>query len=255
MMMDTDIIDISDTDNEIFILNRGIIDIASTMPEPVHIKDVPNGRCIFTNENNLKAYGLTKTSQMIGKTICDLDVFMQQRWGKGFASQIDVLDKKVCATGETLIDRDRIFVSVDGVVRIQDMTKIPLYDKKRKVVAIFTFSHDKTKDVHLLSLLKIYGKVYASKVEISKYFCKYLNIDFLFTVLPTVAEITFLLYAKDYRLTSEVAQMMNRSVKTCETHVSHINNKLSEGDVREVINYLRVSMGSTLVIKDAKLCC
>lgn len=238
-----------------FFLNRlGIEDLILSMSESAHIKDFATGKFIFSNEHNLKPYGFTKTEQIIGKTVHDLDSFMRPRWGKDFAKKISDLDNFVGKTGKTSSNKNGIFVSVDGILRVQDMTKIPVYNRSNNVVAIFTRVYDKTDTVDLLSLLGLYGKFYDSKNDIVKYFCKYLKIDILFFQLPTLSELLFLLYAKNYKSIPEIAENMHKCVKTCEMHVSHINNKLKEGSVKNVLNFLRAFRGVDLPLGGIRLC-
>ena len=164
-------------------------ELVVSLPMPAHVKDYPSGKYILTNKENLKVYHFTNIAEMLGRNIHDLDEFMKPRWGEGFADSIDLLDETVAKTGNPFFSENRIFVAIDGILRIQNMTKIPVYsyDRSKKVIAIFTQSHDKTENIDLLTLFNTYIQFYKRQGIISEYFCKFLKIESFFRFLPTCA--------------------------------------------------------------------
>ncbi len=233
--------------NNFIIKGNILLDLVQSLPEPAHIKDAKTGKYIVSNKSNLEIYGLNDISQILGKTVRDLDSFMKPYWGSTFARRISDLDNKVCKYKKLIREIDRIFIAKSGLIHVQDMTKAPVF-KEQKVSAIFTHSHDKTKDVDLFRLFDIYLGKYESKLEARQYFCKYLKIDSFFYELPSVAEIRFLLYGRNYNSINEIANRMNRSKATIESHISHVNTKIRHNGVRytDVLEFIRESRAPNL---------
>lgn len=228
---------------------RGValINLVESLPEPAHIKDAKTGKYICSNESNLDVYGLDSVSKIIGKTVHDLDGFMQPYWGDVFAKRIDSLDHHVCKHRDVIQEKDRVFIARSGLIHIQDMTKVPVFDEQ-KVAAIFTHSHDKTTDMDLLGLFDIYQKIYDSKLEARQHFCRYLKIDSFFHEIPSIAEIRVLLYAGLYRHINEIANQMNRSKRSVETHITHINTKIKNNGMNYngIVEFITISRKPSL---------
>lgn len=229
------------------IKGEALSNLIMSLPEPAHIKDIATGKYICSNVTNLKVYGLKDVSQIIGKTVQDLDLFMRPFWGEDFAAKIEIFDKKVQETKKIVEEKDRILVAHDGTIHIQDMAKVPVFNGN-KVAAIFTHSHDKTDFMDLFSLFDIYQKTYKTTADVRKYFCKYLKIDVFFSELPTVAELKVILYAKGCRHIKEIASRMNRSQRNVESHLTHINSKIKNPNLNynDLLEFILVARETEL---------
>lgn len=236
--------------NNLAIRGTNLLELVLSMPEPAHVKDSANGKYIYSNNSNLEVYGLKNISQLIGKTIYDMDCFMKPYWGKDFAGAISGFDEKVYKSKKAITETNKIFIAKNGLVHVQDMSKIPILDKKGLVSAIFTHSHDKTDVIDLFELFDLYQSIYNKKFEVRKFFCKYLKIDSFFDELPSIAEIKLLLHAKNYKHRKNIADKTHTNIKTIETHITHINNKISQQSSSksyvDVLEFIRISRGSGL---------
>ena len=228
------------------IQGSALFDLALSLPEPAHIKNMPDGKYLFTNKANLEVYSLKKTEDIINHTIYDLDSFMRPFWGEKFADRINNLELDVKNEKKTLGIKDIIFLDKNGFVHLQDITKVPIQNQLGDVVCIFTHSHDKTDKIGLLSLLKIYKESYPKQKEAREIFCKFLKIyDSLYEV-PTEAELILLIYACYYNSREEISKKMHRCKKTIESHVTNLNRKIKIGNITNIINIIRASKASNL---------
>jgi len=213
-------------------------DLVLSMPMPAHIKDAVTGKYILSNKKNLEIFRLKKLEDILGKTIHDLDKCMLPHWGHAFSKKVSDIDQCVKQKNKKMHSGDHLFVARNGFVYIHDMTKIPITNNN-KVTAIFTYTCNKTDNIDLLTLFKIYKNIYSKPGEASKIFCHYLNIDKLLSSPLSCAELTLLLSAKDCNSRNDLANKICRSIKTVETHITHINNKVVVGDFFDTLDMIR----------------
>ena len=233
-----------DKSSDSIVCNKSLEDLILSMEDVyAHIKDVVTGGYISSNKKNLEGHGLSKLEEIIGKTVHDLDGYASPCWGNNFAQEITDLDLCVIQNNKKAQIQDKILIARRGFVCIHDITKIPITDKHNKVVAILTHAYDKTGEINLISLFGLYKNAYTKNNAASEYFCRYLQIDGFFSELPSCAELMFLLYTSCSSSRDDVAKKMSRSIKTIETHVTHINNKLKCGDFSKVVNKIRSFSG------------
>lgn len=218
--------------------SQALEDVISSIPMPAHIKDSITGKYIISNQENLKVYSLDKTKEIIGKTVHDLDSFMHPYWGSDFAQKISDVDSYVIQKNKKALVQDHLLIARNGFIHIQDMIKTPITDNNN-VTAIFTYTYDKTNHIDLLTLFKIYKNIYNKPHEANKIFCRYLQIDKFLAAPLTDAELMLLLSAKNCDSRNELANKICRSIKTVETHVTHINNKLIMGDFLKILHTIR----------------
>lgn len=219
--------------------DEALFDFADAMPEPAHIKDVHNGRYIFSNNSNLQVYNLKHVDDLLGKTVHDLDRFMRPYWGDDFAQQIAYLDHLVSNKQTTQSLQNRIFLDQYGLINVQNMTKMPILGHTNQPQAILTLSFDLTHKTDGMYLLALYKKHYFKKSDAIYYFCKHLNIVDFFTSQLTEKEVLCLLYMKQYQCQKHVAHAMNVSLKTVETHVGHILAKSKRYNMTDILVFLR----------------
>lgn len=221
------------------IAGDALFDFVSSMPEPAHVKDSKNGKYIFSNQGNLEIYDLKNVNNIIGATVHDLDGFMRPFWGENFVKCIDELDYRVKDKKETVVDKNRVFLDKFGLVHIQNMTKVPVLNNNKQAKAVLTLSYDLTRTTDLFSLFKMYKGIYPKKTTAISYFKKYLKIDQFFYETLTEKEILCLLYMKRNKCHKSTAAAMNISLKTVETHVSHIIRKSKIYSISDILVFLR----------------
>jgi|GEM_PF-1156301 DNA-binding CsgD family transcriptional regulator len=214
---------------------QGLCDFINAMPEPAHLKDPSSGKYLFSNQSNLGIYGLEHVDEIIGKTVQDLDVFMKVFWGVDFAKEVNALDQGVFQNGVTMTDDHRVFLDCAGLVHIQNMVKTPIFTEKKKVAAILTLSFDLTQKTDLVSLFKIYKRVYTKKSVAMTTFVKHIQLDHIFKEPLTEKEILCLLYLKRNRGYKNIAAQLNVGLKTVETHMSHIIQKAGQHTMSDIL--------------------
>lgn len=168
-----------------------MLKLVESMPNSVHIKNVQNGRYIATNKHNLKTYGFTKESELIGLTFDDLNDFMIPYWGKTFVETMMAFDDRVKASGNVEVLRNLVFKDKRNFLRCQDLYKIPIFHEKNtgKINMIFTMMVEYTDKICQIELYEKYKSMNKNKTEALKYFVRYLGIEDFFHESLTEKEI------------------------------------------------------------------
>lgn len=227
-------------DNSFKIPYQALLDYVSAFPTPAHLKDPQTKRYLYTNEANLKIYGLTQPQQLIGLSIYDLDNFMQPCWGNDFARQIDLLDQQVVQQVTMVSAPRRILLDKYGLIHIQNMTKVPIINEHNIVSAILTTVFDVTNTLDRLTIFEYYQQHYQMRREANEYFMRHVRICYLFSDILTTKEIECLLYMVENNAYKFVANRMGVSVKTIEAHNKRITNKIKQGTtISDILESLR----------------
>jgi DNA-binding CsgD family transcriptional regulator len=221
------------------LMGESLNDVVQLFPAPAHVKDVKQGQYEITNPSNLVLYGITDPNDLIGKSVKDLDGFMQPYWGKDFSSYVQQMDAYTSSHKTCTTDNNRILLNSQGFVHIQNMTKLPVLGHTGKAVAIFTFSENIIHRYTLLELYDTYKKMYNNKKTAIHYFTQYINIADLFQTPPTDAEIKVILVMRNDSLRKAVASVLKTEIKTIEAHVANIRAKLSNGNFSDLLVRIR----------------
>lgn len=214
---------------------QALCDFIGAMPEPAHLKDPFSGKYLFSNQSNLGIYGLEHVDDIIGKTVQDMDAFMKVFWGDDFAEEVSALDQAVIQSGVTMTDDHRVFLDCSGLVHIQNMVKTPIFTERKKVAAILTLSFDLTQKTDLVSLFKVYKRVYVKKAIAMATFVRHIQLDHIFKEPLTEKEILCLLYLKRNRGYKNIAAQLHVGLKTVETHMSHIIQKAGQHTMSDIL--------------------
>ena len=218
-----------------------MFELIASMPNFVHIKNSQNGQYITTNKHNLKIFGFTKESEFIGLTLDGLDNIMRPHWGKEFAEKVFLSDEKVRTGGNTEAIKNLVFKDKNNFIRCQDMYKTPIFCKSntKKVSMILTLTIEYSDKLCLLGLYEKYKNIHVSKAEALRYFTQYLEIDKFLYELPTDKEFLCLLYAIRNQSHKSIAENLGVSVRTVETHLSGMTDKLKNLSIQDAITFLR----------------
>ncbi len=110
--------------------------ILNTFPDHMYLKD-KKSRFLLINKPLLKIFNLKKVEEGIGKT--DFDFFAEEHASAAFREE-----KKIMETGmgkKNFVEKE---VWKDGTIRWVASTKMPFYDKNKKIIGIFGISRDIT---------------------------------------------------------------------------------------------------------------
>ena len=198
-----------------------LIDI---FPYPAHVKDILPGKYIFSNQKNAEIYGMN-SEDVIGMTVNDLNTLMQKNWDCKYPKTVEQLDYSVKENKEPVIDKERVILTKNGIIRLQNMTKVPVISLNHKVTAVFTFSEDLTGKADLFYVFSLYRKYY-SRNRACLQFLNYLKLTDTFIKMPSVAEIYVLLAMREDNAQKGIAERINIKPKTVEDHVRHLREKL-----------------------------
>lgn len=220
--------------------DHALHDLISSFPEAAHLKDKKNKKYIHSNENSLKIYGFTDPAKVVGLTVHDLDQFMRPYWGHDFADKVNDLDEYVTKECSVITDKNRVFLDKFGLAHIQDMIKVPIANASNQVTAIFTMIFEETGKIDNFSLFNIYKKIYDKKREACFYFMNHLKINIFFRDSLSNKEMMCLLCMIENNTYKYIAKKMNLSIKTIESHVNHIANKVKSKNLEAIIEFLRI---------------
>jgi DNA-binding CsgD family transcriptional regulator len=216
-----------------------LYDFVRTVPNGAHVKDAKTGKYIFANKACSNIFAVDEPKDIVGLTTHDLDKFMRPYWGAGYAKEISNMDYRVKGLAEPIFHSDDIFINGYNYVYIQDIFKLPLVGASNKVTAVLTLLTERTKQINFFALLNLYKKMYRDKSSGLLQFMKYLELDAFFYGELTEKEILCLLNMKSNQSYKSIAEILQISLKTVETHISHIIAKLKSGNLALVLAYLR----------------
>lgn len=188
------------------------------------LKDTLNGRYIDVNQMHLNVYGLLTPRDLIGHTIWDLDLKMNKMWQDN-ATQITLFEDEVAHTGKPVIQTERVWLNAKGFVWSHHMSKIPVFGRDNKICAILSLGEDLTATLSFEKLYKHYCYFYKDKHCKVEKFLQHIGVHDYFSSLPTNAE-TLILVAKKMLVHNKlVAQHLNISLGTVESHINNLNQK------------------------------
>lgn len=212
-----------------------------------HIKNVSDGKYVYSNRANVKKFGLIKPEEIYGLTIKDLDVRMHEKWGSVGDIAVE-LEKVVVTECRQVIDTGRAFLTANGHVYMHEMIKIPLLSKG-EVSRIVTLSNNIADNLNLIDLYELYRKFYSANPRQGlaiKKFLEHIGIDKFFTTLPTDAEIRVLIARKSSGTQKELAYIVSSSQKTVETHLCNLRKKIHGSDIYGLVLNIRNKTGRAL---------
>lgn len=135
-------------------LLRALID---HLPDYIYVKDT-SFNYIISNRAFVKLVGAASEAENIHKNSIDL-------FGKEIGGVNMEEDKKIFATGETVIDRDEPIVTKDGGKLWLLTTKVPLRDQENKVTGILGISKDITERKEAERIIRESEEKYRTMIE------------------------------------------------------------------------------------------
>ncbi len=220
----------------LYIPDGALSDFIQMQPANVfaHIKDAKNNRYIICNAHVLKFFDLKEGDDLIGRTIFDIDrLIMKDHWGN-YADKASNMEQTAKNMRKVVIERNDMVVDASDKVYIMDTFKVPLIGRDNQVVALMTLNIDHTRGSDLFSLLNLYKSKFVNKAVGLKNFVKYLGISDLIYNDLTEKEIICLLHMRVSSSYKYIAEQLNISLKTVESHISHIISKTKSGRLAEL---------------------
>lgn len=188
------------------------------------LKDAQSSKYIDANQMHLNVYGLSKARDLIGFTVWDLDSQMSQMWLDN-AKQVTDFEKEVLYTCRPVIHPSRVWLNSDGFVWKHHMSKIPVFNRDNKISAILSIGDDLTTDLSFSELYSYYCHFYKNKQLKVERFLQHIGIYKYFISLPTHAEVLVLIAKKTFVQNKLIAQHLNISLGTVESHINKLCQK------------------------------
>lgn len=229
-------------------LDNHLYDLIETSGDLIHLRETQTGKYILGNTRCAQWFGLELSDKLVGLTINDLvapngiwkldfsPAF--ERWKQLEPGRVNALNNQVKATHRTL-SVQRIFCTYEGFLEFRKLIKLPVFNDKRKVIAILSVSQDLTLQCSLSHLLTIYRQYYSDERAVQQ-ILKYVNVDRYFVQTPTLRELQVLFSMHAHTSRKHVASHLNISPNTLASHIQHLKDKLITPSYNEVLLELRV---------------
>lgn len=212
-----------------------------------HVKDLKTGKYLCSNLINVRKFGFSKPEDIIGATIHDLNDFMLPFWGEAVVPNAIKQEKEVLYTGKPTVDTDRAFLTKDGFVCIHHMTKTPIPSNSGIISSVFTMSENITDKLTSGQLWAIYKRFYPINKPVAiKMYLTHIGILHLFNECPTEAEIKVLIARTQADSYKKIADLLNISIKTVESHISNLNKKTKNLDLSSIVYLIKIADPHTL---------
>ena len=191
---------------------------------PANLKDAKSGKYLDTNHAYLHLFGMTSPTEMIGKTIWDLNAFMHSLC-LDHVLQMAEFEREVYQTGKAAKQKNLVWLNAHGMVWVHNTSKIPVNNTPNQISAILSLNEDLTKTLSLEELYNHYCIFYPeSKPRVSK-FLEHIGVLNHFATLPTHAEVIVLIAKKMLVHNKLVAQKLNIQLGTVESHINRLGQK------------------------------
>lgn len=219
-----------------------LYDFVTAQVGGAHVKDAKTGAYLLGNANTLKILGLKRFEQFIGRNVFEIDEFMRPYWGGEYAKNIGEVDAKAVLECKVSVKKDIILLNAAHQIYVHDLLKVPLIGVDNKPVALLTTVVDRTKDIDLFYLLELYRKLASNKNQGLRDFIRFLGIADFFHEELTYKEVVCLLHMRLNPAYKRAARKLSVTVKTIESHASHIIGKLKDRRLAIILAHLRETL-------------
>jgi len=212
-----------------------------------HVKDLKTGKYLCSNLINVRKFGFSKPEDINGATIYDLNDFMLPFWGEKILPNTIRQECEVRDTGKTTIDTGRAFLTKDGFICVHHMTKTPIPNSNGIISSVFTMSANITDKLTLEQLWVMYKRFYLiNKQRAIQMYLTHIGVFHLFNECPTEAEIRVLIARTQADSYKKIAELLNLSIKTVESHISNLNKKTKNFDLSSIVYLIKITDPHTL---------
>ncbi len=214
-----------------------------------NVKEVNTGKYILCNYHAIEALELDSVNDLIGQTTDDIysdhgiyNKDLDSRiidWRSREPEKIKAFEIQAKLTKRP-VNLKRPYFTVNGLIRFESMTKIPILDHaNQNVIAMLTSSQDLTFQLGLFRLCQLYQDYYPERKAIQQ-LLKHLGIDLYFSELPTLREIQVLFAIRRHSHHAYVAKLLQLSPVSIQRHISRLHSKLSAlTTLQEILIHLR----------------
>ena len=207
---------------------------------PAHIKEVNSGCYLFANQEQLAIYGMSSMSELTGLTFHDLREKMSVYWGASMTSRVAALEH-AAVQGDGLAKQiGYVFIDACGKLRRHNITKLGMRALKQTPSLMLTLNIETQLQMSLIQVFDQYLKILMNKRSACMHMLGYLNVQHMFIQHLSVNELRCLLYMRETSVQKVVAQRLQVSLKTVESHVANIVSKSKGGNLLQVLQSIQV---------------
>lgn len=224
-------------------------DFVESSRNAANIKDIQTGKYILSNYSAIEMLELQSINDLIGQTVCDIysshGIYKQNlsapviSWKNKEANRITEFERQARAI-KRRVSFKRLYFTVNGLIRFENMTKIPIPDHaNRRVIAMLTYAQNLTPQLGLFRLLQLYREYYAGKQAIQQ-LLRHLKLSSYFKEPPTLQELRLLFALRLDSRHKYDAESLHLAPITIQVYLARLRSKLiSTSSLHDILIYLR----------------
>jgi DNA-binding CsgD family transcriptional regulator len=228
------------------ISDEQLFSLVYTLPLPANVRIVSTGKYIVANQLHAIQHGFTHVSESTDITYQEMYHHRCQKLAELEGSLIleeqhkqliEELNARANQSDEVL-STEICTLFPTGFVHKGTLNKVPILGHHKQVICVLTFFEDKTDQVDLLLLYKLYKKHYPIQKAITQ-FIKYLKLEKYFKKKPTNRELIIILAMRNNAVSKYVAKILGINYRTVEEYKARLRNKLTFGTLNNLLVFLR----------------
>ena len=198
-----------------------------------HLKNVHTQKYEATNIINLEFLGMLDETQLIGKTLRDVDKFMQEYWGNRLVDSIEDIEKLVLKHNKPISKKRNIMFNRRNKLAVLNIIKFPVTNDKNITKSILTISEDVTNNTCPAVIYRSYRIFKQPNLAIAN-FLKHFEIQEYFDSIPSEPELLALIdFANRSRQVSKHDKQIDwdriesLENKICRSSIQNITQKIN----------------------------
>ena len=218
--------------------HREFINLMENLPQTVTVtvKTADTGKYIFSNTALQERFGDLFPRDLVGLTVRDLN-YAFPAWGGEHSIRTEAFDLRVREHKASVTDKRAMRLN-NGAIVYEEMTKFPVLGIGNDVLGIVTYGQDLTQTLSCAELYRQYQCFY-NKQEAIRRVLTHIDADASFTLQPTEAQFEVFLEKVQGRTSKEIAQRLELSHRTVESHLAALRDKVVGGDLRRVVSLIK----------------
>lgn len=201
-----------------------------------HLKNIRTQKYEVTNAVNLEFFGMYEEDQLIGKTLRDVNKFMQEHWGTKIVDSIEDIENLVLKYNKPVSKKRNILFNRTNKLTILNMVKFPVLNDKSTVKSILTISEDITDKICPIAIYRSY-RMFKQPQNAIESFLKHYEIQKYFDRVPSELELLALI---EFANNSKKSSKLNKQVtwnyidsietKICNSNIQNITQKIAHAN-------------------------
>jgi len=218
--------------------HREFINLMENLPQTVTVtvKTADTGKYIFSNTALQERFGDLFPRDLVGLTVRDLN-YAFPAWGGEHSIRTEAFDLRVREHKASVTDKRAMRLN-NGAIVYEEMTKSPVLGIGNHVLGVVTYGQDLTQTLSCAELYRQY-QCFHNRQEAIRRVLIHIDADANFTSQPTEAQFEVFLEKVQGRTSKEIAQRLELSHRTVESHLAALRDKVVGGDLRRVVSLIK----------------